>query len=147
MKETLRVLVALVVVIGLPMVVRAVEGMEDGGCQKHEKRSHQSPHGGQVVSAESRHLELVVHEGEIRLYLFSQSMTPLPVEGVRGTIEILVPGLENRRAEFTPGIDALEAKLDLVGVRKVIAVVTLNIDGKAQTARFSIDFRAHHRDE
>ncbi len=147
MKGTLRVLVALITVIALSSVVRAEEGTEDGGRHPPGKHSHQSPHGGQMVSAGSYHFELVVHEGEIHLYPFSQSMTPLPVKDVTGSIEILVSGQETRRAELTPGSDALDAKLDLLGVRKLIAVVTVIIDGKAQPARFSIDFRAHHRDE
>jgi hypothetical protein len=151
MKGTLWVLVVIVTVIALSSVVRAEDHTEKGtdDAVRHPpgKHRHQSPHGGQMVSTGSYHFELVAHEGEIHLYAFSQGMTPLPVKDLTGSIEILVPGQETRRVELQPGSDALDAKLDLIGVRKLIAVVTLIIDGKAQAARFSIDFRAHHRDE
>jgi hypothetical protein len=100
-----------------------------------------------MASVGSYHFELVIHEGEIHLYLFNQGMTPLPVEGITGNVEILVPGQENRRTTLKPGSEALEAKLDLIGVRKFIVVVTLIIEGEGQTPRFSFDFRAHHRDD
>lgn len=147
MKRLRGLLLALTAIVALPTVVRAGESMPHGAGHQPGEHSHLSPHGGQVVSAGKYHFELVVHEGEMHLYPFSEDMTPLPIKGIIGNIEILVPGQVNRRAELKPGSDALEATLDLAGVPKFIAAVTLVIDGKALTPRFSIDFRAHHRSE
>lgn len=146
--KRLRVLfLALISILALPTVIRARESMHHEAARQPRQHSHPSPHGGQVVRAGKYHFELVIHEGEMHLYPFSEDMTLLPVKGIIGTIEILVRGQVKRRAELKPGIDALEATLDLAGVPKFIAAVTLVIDGKALTPRFSIDFRAHHRSE
>jgi hypothetical protein len=90
MKQMLRILIVLATVIPLPSVGRAEVGAENGAKHPPGKHSHRSPHGGQMASVGSYHFELVIHEGEIHLYLFNQGMTPLPVEGVTGNVEILL---------------------------------------------------------
>lgn len=48
-----------------------------------------SPHGGQVQMTDSYHLELVVKDKEVNVYVLSHANTPMPSAGMAGTATIL----------------------------------------------------------
>ena len=56
-----------------------------------EKHSHHSAHGGQVGMWKDWHLEVAeTPEGEVRVWLTDEYRDPVPLEGVGGTVTVLV---------------------------------------------------------
>lgn len=134
-----RFLILALALLTVPPVARA----ETGGTSAPGDHAHASPHGGQVATAGNYHIELLVHSDEVHVYLLSEKLETLPVKDVSGTIEVLASGAEARRATLRPAGEALTAPIDTSKLAKFVALVTLTIEGKAHSARFSIDTGAH----
>lgn len=138
---------ALVIALLLQARAYADDGAGHSAPRAPGEHAHPSPHGGQVVTAGKYHFELVVHSDEVHIYLLSDTMKPLPVKEVTGTIQVVASGSSAQRADLKAETDALEAKLDLSKLDKFVALVTVVIDGKPQSARFAVERDgAHHGD-
>ena len=62
----------------------------------HQDHQHRAPHGGQVVTAGTYHLELVVQEHQtIQVYLYDEHQKPVTVPAPEATLYLRLPGNKN----------------------------------------------------
>ena len=105
---------------------------------------HGSPHGGQTITTESGHLELVAtRSGEFRLWLLDKNLRLRPVEGeVAATLRLDVPGYEE--LAFRPAGDHLEAKGPPIRAGHPTATVTVKTDRATETGEFELHLEGTH---
>ena len=96
-----------------------------------------SPHGGQVRMAGPYHFELVLGEGDLRVYLADHADQPVSSAGVTGSAVVLSG--TRVRVPLTPaGDNALQGSGEIAAAPDMKVVVSLNFpDGKTWQARFT----------
>ena len=104
---------------------------------KTEKHSHKAPHGGTVVTVEKYHYEMVAEEKAAQVYLLDEKENTLPISGVTGSAVFQIPGKGSKTVTLAPSGDHFTAAMDLKGVERFVAVISLKIEGKTQVGRFS----------
>jgi hypothetical protein len=99
--------------------------------------SHKAPHGGMVITVEKYHYEMVVEEKAAHIYLLDEQEKTLPISEITGSVVFQIPKKENKTVTLSPSGDHFTAAMDLKGVEKFVAVVSLKIEGKSRVGRFS----------
>ena len=102
-----------------------------------EGHKHDSPHGGIVKAVGNYHFELGLGPKILTVWLLDGAMKPLPPAGKSGQILIQQQGKKKLALPLLDAGDHFEAKADLAGAKSFIAIVSLNLDGKKQSGRFS----------
>lgn len=116
------------------------EGESHEASKKKEgpkEHSHKAPHGGTVVTVEKYHYEMVVEEKAAHVYLLDEKENSLPISGITGSVVFQIPKKGNKTVTLSPSEDHFTAAMDLKGVEKFVAVVSLKIEGKSRVGRFS----------
>ncbi len=95
-------------------------------------------HGGEVQQVGANHVELVVSDGELMLYVSDNQDNPVAVEDVRATATILSGG-KHEKVELEPGEgNVLRAKGNFSTGKGLKVVVSLTMpDEKPVLARFA----------
>lgn len=94
-------------------------------------------HGGIVREAQELWLELVVKGTDVTVYVLDESRRPVPASQVSGSATVLVGG-KSYKVDLSPaGADGVHGKLPVAATDTVVATVSLNIGGKAASARFT----------
>lgn len=90
--------------IGMVLSLTLVLGSGETGGQRtwaqqtpgQQDHHHTSPHGGQVVTAGTYHLELVVQEHQtVQVYLYDDALKPVTVPTPEATLYLRLPGNTN----------------------------------------------------
>lgn len=117
--------------VGLPAGPALAEGH---GAKDH---AHKAPHGGLVQTAGKYHFELCAGDDGVDVYLLDDKEATLPVAGKQGKLVLQIPKKPRQDLPLAPSGEVLHAHADLAGVGSFVAVVTLKLDGRSQSARFS----------
>jgi len=125
--------------------VYAVPARSDEGHGHKEKESssphgHQAPHGGKMATLGSHHVEVVVEDGTIKLFLYNDEKEPVSVKEVSGQVHLTFPDQHRETLELEPSVNQthLEARLKDPGHPNFKAVLSLVIDGKRQNLRLNL---------
>ncbi|MFZ5469577.1 MAG: hypothetical protein ACOZIN_09080 [Myxococcota bacterium] len=122
-------------------VVVALTLLTQGPAFAEEGHSHKAPHGGQVKEVAKHHLEALVKDGSFFVYLLDEKENTLPPpKEARAVLQI---GKAKHELKLTAMADHLMTALDddaqkqlAQAMGKAVAIVTLHIDDKPQSARF-----------
>lgn len=101
------------------------------------EHAHRAPHGGQVRTVGDYHYEFVVQPERLIVYLLDDGMKPLSPAGKRGRAIVQVPGKGKQDVQLSPVGDRFVGKAAMRGVTSFVAVVSLEVDGKHRSARFT----------
>lgn len=116
-----------------PAISHEGEGHEASEKKQGPKEhSHKAPHGGMVVTVEKYHYEMVVEEKAAHIYLLDEQEKTLPISGITGSAVFQIPKKGNKTVTLSPSGDHFTAVMDLKGVEKFVAVVSLKIEGKSR---------------
>ena len=125
--------------------VYSVPVLSDEGHGHQEKESsnphgHQAPHGGKMATLGSHHVEVVVEDGTIKLFLYNDENQPVSVKEVSGQVHLTFPDKHRETLELEPSVNQayLEARLKDPGHPDFKAVLSLMIDGKRQNVRLNL---------
>lgn len=101
------------------------------------RHAHKSPHGGEVQTVGKYHLEGLVKDGKLVVYLLDGEENPLPAPA-EAKATVLMGKMKHDLVLKLDG-DCVSAALPAgMAGQKMTAVVTLTLDGKAESARFSL---------
>lgn len=113
------------------------------GLAAAQDHGHGSPHGGQVKTVGKYHLEALVKDSMLHVYLLDEKEKSLPPP--REGRAVLQMGKMKHDLKLAASGDMLMADLPPEAAKhlaepsaKGVAVVTLTLDGKPQSARFSL---------
>ncbi len=129
-----------ITLIGAVVTTLAVTFAGSAAAQEH---AHGSPHGGQVRTVGKYHLEAVVKDSMLQVYLLDdkEKSLPPPKEG-RAVLQM---GKAKHELKLAASGDMLMAELPPEAAKHLaqpnargVAVVTLTLDGKPQSVRFSL---------
>ncbi len=125
--------------MGVAVVLIAAALARAGWADEHGKKghAHKAPHGGIVQTVGRYHLELVVKDTEINVYLLDDKENTLPVDRREAKAALQVPKRDKQTLALAPAGEFLRAAADLKGVESLVAIVTIKLDDKPQNARFS----------
>jgi hypothetical protein len=116
-----------------------------------EGHGHKAPHGGMVITVDSYHYEMVVKAKEIRIYLLDNAEKTLPVDEITGNLILSISKKPTKKITLESKKDHLTAGVDLAGVGRFTALVSLKVDGKSRTGRFTYQMpeqeEAHENEE
>jgi hypothetical protein len=112
---------------------------------------HAAPHGGVIAHAGPYHLESVVDEKRIEVWLLDQNMKPVPAAGHRlaATLRFVQPDRAARSVPFTVEGDHFAAPVDLTGLPSMNVEMRLDPGKKLARAAFrwqAIDSRQRLED-
>lgn len=94
-------------------------------------------HGGDLQEAAETWLELVVKGNDVKVYVLDHAHKPIPASRVSGTATVLVEG-KSHKVELSPAEgNAVQGKLPVSAMGRIVAAVALRIDGKPVSARFT----------
>jgi hypothetical protein len=153
---------ALAVVFGLSAGNALAQGHDhDAGGDSHDKKGktesmghahdRASLHQGSVTMTDKHHFEVVFHNEELRIYVYTMAQDPIPnLKGVSGSaflkskkgdtlslkLSYVAP---DSSMKSTQGY--LTAKHDFSGVKKGTMKCSFNIDGLANPKETSVNFR------
>ena len=118
---------------------------DEGHGHKEEKSSpaehgHQAPHGGTMATVGLHHVEVVVEDGTIKLFLYNNENQPVSVKEVSGQVHITFPDKHRETLELEPSADQthLSARLKDQSHSNFKAVLSLVINGKRQNSRLKL---------
>jgi len=97
----------------------------------------QAAHGGMMQEAHEMWLELVVRDKDVTLYVLDEAKKPVPSAQVSGTVTVLAGGKAHKVALSPAEGNSLHGELPVGATGRVAATVSLKIDGKAMSARFT----------
>ena len=103
-------------------------------------------HGGHEVEAGKFHVELVVKEKELNLYVRDQGDKPIDPKSVKATANVL-SGKDKATVEMAPaGKDMLAGQAPFAVRKDAKIVVTFSVaGGKSEQARFSLGQKQDHK--
>lgn len=128
-----------------------------GRAFAEEGHAHKSPHGGQVKTIGKHHVEALIKDGNFIAYLLDEkektvkppdeARTVLQIRKAKHDLQLKAMGDEHLMANL--GDEANKQLGDAKG--KAVAIVTITIDGKPQSVRFSFSgaaakAAAHHEE-
>jgi hypothetical protein len=122
------------------LLLASIAAWADGKGGHH----HHAPHGGQVQDAGGVHLEAVVKDGKLLLYVLDTNEKTLPPPS-EGTVKLAV-GKQLHDLTLKPEGEALSAPLPAGTEGKaLVAVVVVKLESGPKTARFKLGAeKAHH---
>lgn len=95
------------------------------------------PHGGQIVEMPPYHTEFQVSSGMLHIYVLGEKDKPVAVTDLNGSIVIQFADGKKIKEKLTAMGDALTASATVSFDKPFVAIATLNVKGKAYTARYS----------
>lgn len=98
--------------------------------------AHHAPHGGAVRTVGKYHYELLAKTDKLQVFLLDDTLKPLPTAGITGQAIVQVPGKGKQTVTLSPKGDRFEGAATLAGTKTFVAIVSLKLDGKNQSARF-----------
>lgn len=103
-------------------------------------RAHGAPpppaHGGTMQEAKELWLELVVKENDVTVYVLDEARQPVPAAKISGSATVLVNG-KSEKVDLTPsGENSVGGKLTAPAAGRIVATVSLAVNGKPVSARF-----------
>lgn len=102
-------------------------------------------HGGQEVQAGKFHVELVVKERDLTLYVRDQADKPVDAKTVKARANVL-SGKEKATVEFAPSGEALKGSAPFAISKEAKVVVTFSVAGaRSEQARFSLGQKQDHK--
>ncbi len=97
----------------------------------------QAAHGGEIQDAQGVWVELVVKAADVTVYVMSEDHKPIAAAQVTGTATVLVGG-KTYKVELSPAeANSVRGKLPVDAAGKVVASVSLKVNGKRASARFA----------
>lgn len=150
MKRILTGLAVAGVIVSVGQAKASEDGHGDHGKEDKKERhageqhGHSAPHGGTVITVDSYHYEMVVKGGELRFYLLDGAEKTLPIDDVSGQAVVRVQDRQTLRLDLERHKGYLRAKTKLDDPEKFVALVTLRIDGKSKTGRFTYERPREH---
>lgn len=123
------------------IILAAAVAMAAPAALAHGTASEKSHHGGQVVVAKGEHdhhLELVVKDGEITLYVRDEDDKPDTVKGATASATVLAGGKQETIRLLPQEGNVLKGKSTFAAAKGMKVVVSLTLpDHKPVTARFT----------
>ncbi|MBZ0254226.1 MAG: hypothetical protein K8I02_12875 [Candidatus Methylomirabilis sp.] len=128
-----------------PGVGRAHEGEPHGkgghggaaeATRQETHHAHKAAHGGVVNTVGDRHVELVVEERAIAIYLLDGEEKPLPIAGRKASAVLLAADEGKQTLDLKPTNDHFRAATAFDAERGFVAVVTIEGGGETITTRF-----------
>lgn len=83
------------------------------------------------------HYEVLMKDDRIQVYLLDGSLKTLAPGGRSGRAILQVPGKGKQTVALAPVGNHFEGQASLAGAKSLVAIVSLNLDGKPQSGRFS----------
>ncbi|MBI4817437.1 MAG: hypothetical protein HY791_14340 [Deltaproteobacteria bacterium] len=124
--------------VGVSLLLITALVARTGWADEHGKEhAHKAPHGGIVQTVGKYHVELVSKDAELNVYLLDANEKTLPIEGREAKVVLQVPKREKQNLVLTPAGEFLRAAADLKDADAFVAVVSINLDGALQSARFA----------
>lgn len=113
--------------------------------EHHGDHKHGSPHGGVVKSAGDYHLELLVKEGKMTVYLLDGKEKSLSVANAKGNAILQTVDGKASNAVLINDKTAFSYNVDK-SVKLNKAIISVVINGKTASASFDIKESAGHHD-
>ena len=136
---TLVVTLGLVIGAGMPLA-----------WAEEANHPHKAPHGGQMVSAGTYHLEIVIKDHQhLKIYLYDNNLKPLAGLASQATLYLRLPG--NKRSTLTLSAKGkgpksyLAAKHEFGDIHSFDAALRLPLSGKNRNLRFSFHQEDNHK--
>lgn len=105
----------------------------------HSATGERGPNGGKVEHAGATHMELVLKDSTVRVYLYDEDMKPVAAQGTEVTVTVQVEGKRGTVKLLPAGANLLEGKTGLTAGDGARAVVALKLPGKPIVqARFAM---------
>ena len=102
-------------------------------------------HGGQEVQVGKYHVELVVKERDLALYVRDQADKPIDAKSLKATANVL-SGKDKANVELSPAGDGLKAQVPFAIQKDAKILVTFSqAGGKSEQARFSLGQKQDHK--
>lgn len=102
-------------------------------------------HGGQEVQAGKFHVELVVKEKDLTLYVRDQADKPVDAKTVKASANVL-SGKEKATVELAPAGEGLKGSAPFAVSKDAKVVITFSVAGaKNEQARFSLGQKQDHK--
>lgn len=113
-----------------------------GHDHAHDEASHDhsAKHGGVLVHSGHHHLELVLQDGTLRLYVTSEEGKPESIEGAKASATVLSGGKTAAVTLVPSGDNILEGKGDFTAAKGATVVVNLTLaEHETEQARFRFE--------
>ena len=105
----------------------------------HEHAHEEGPHGGQIAEVGPYHAEIVLEDGEIRIYVMTHDEPAIPVTASSGDIVVLT-GASSKKIVLTADGDSLLGKPDFEIEEDAKAVIRIKTaDGKTHAGKAQIE--------
>lgn len=105
----------------------------------HGQMDAHGPNGGKVEHAGASHLELVIKDSTLRVYLYDEDMKPVAAQGAEVTVTVQVDGRRETVKLQPAGSNVMEGKGGFTAGPGLRAVVALRWPGKPIVqARFAM---------
>jgi hypothetical protein len=105
----------------------------------HAKMGSHGPNGGKIEHAGATHLELVIKDSTLRVYLYDEDMKPTAAQGTEVTVTVQVDGKRETVKLLPTGSNVMEGKGSFAGGPGLRAVVAVKLPGKPIVqARFAM---------
>ena len=102
-------------------------------------------HGGHEVEVGKFHIELLVKDKDVTLYVRDAADKPVDVKTVKATANVL-SGKDKATVQLTPAGDSLKGQAPFSVAKDAKIVVTFSVAGaKSEQARFSLGQKQDHK--
>lgn len=102
-------------------------------------------HGGHEVEAGKYHVELLVKDRDITVYVRDQGDKPIDGKTIKASANVL-SGKDKATVELQPSGEGLKAQVPFDVAKNAKVVVTFAVgDGKREQARFSLGAKQDHK--
>ena len=102
-------------------------------------------HGGHEVQVGKLHIELVVKDRDVTLYVRDQADKPIDAKTVKATANVL-SGKDKANVELVAASEALKGQVPFSVAKDAKIVVTFSVaGGKSEQARFSLGQKQDHK--
>lgn len=103
-------------------------------------------HGGHEVEVGKYHIELVVKDRDLSLYVRDQADKPVDAKTVKASANVL-SGKDKATVQLAPGVgEALSGQAPFSVAKDAKVIVTFSVDGgKSEQARFSLGQKQEHK--
>jgi hypothetical protein len=123
------------------LLVSALLALAPAAAMAQHKHSHEEigPNGGRVEHAGASHMELVIKDSAVRVYLYDDDMKPIAAQGAEVNVTVQAQGKRETVKLQPAGSNVMEGKAGLTAGAGARAVVALKLPGKPIVqARFTM---------
>ena len=105
----------------------------------HSEGAHGAKHGGKVVESGHHHLEVVVKDGSLEVFVEGEDGRPEDIKEAKATATVLSGG-KKEDVTLAPGDASLKGTGSFTAVKGTTVVITLTMPGhKPEQARVKLD--------